>query len=103
MAIELKLSTFSDHVDTEFELELEDGTINLTMVEVKPIKQTVKGFGVPDMIRDDPFALLFRGPADQALPQRIYPFKHEKLGDFEMFIVPVGIDENGRYYEALVN
>ena len=99
----LQLSMFADHVNTPFVLNLEEERVDLTLVEAEPRKPTPKGFGVPDTIRDDPFALLFRGPGDKPLPQRLYPLHHETLGELNIFLVPIGIDEKGRYYEAFFN
>lgn len=100
---QLNLSFFKDHVDSTFNLNLDDITLDLTLVEAEPRKGTPKGFGVPDTIRDEAFALLFRGPSEKPLPQRIYPLSHDKLGRLDIFLVPVGIDEKGRYYEAMFN
>lgn len=49
------------------------------------------------------FAILFHGPVNAALPQRMYRFEHEVLGTFDLFIVPVGRDKNGFHYEAVFN
>jgi hypothetical protein len=48
-----------------------------------------------------PFSLLFLGPADPVLPQRIYRLAHDTVGEIEIFIVPVGRDESGTTYEAV--
>ncbi len=48
-----------------------------------------------------PFTLLFRGPTDAVLPQRIYPMEHPELGAFELFLVTVGPDAEGMRYEAV--
>lgn len=48
-----------------------------------------------------PFSLLFLGPADPVLPQRIYRLEHESVGPLEIFIVPVGRDQSGTTYEAV--
>lgn len=48
-----------------------------------------------------PFTLLFRGPAEPLLPQRIYRLEHESIGALEIFIVPVGQDADGVVYEAV--
>ncbi len=50
-----------------------------------------------------PFSLIFRGPRDVLLPQRTYRFEHDRLGAFEIFIVPIGPDEAGHRYEAVFN
>lgn len=48
-----------------------------------------------------PFSLLFLGPTDPVLPQRIYRLEHDSVGPIEIFIVPVGRDETGTTYEAV--
>jgi len=48
-----------------------------------------------------PFSLLFLGPPDPVLPQRIYRLEHDSVGSIEIFIVPVGRDESGTTYEAV--
>ena len=49
------------------------------------------------------FSILFRIPSDQHLEQNTYNFFHKNIGTFALFIVPVGINENGRLYEAVFN
>lgn len=48
-----------------------------------------------------PFSVIFHGPVDPILSQRIYQVSHEKLGVLELFLVPVGQDKKGIQYEAL--
>jgi hypothetical protein len=48
-----------------------------------------------------PFSLLFRGPREIVLPQRIYPLSHTILGTFGLFLVPIGPDAEGMRYEAI--
>ena len=49
------------------------------------------------------FSVILRGPRDHFLPQRTYRFEKEGLEPFDMFIVPVGHDRQGIYYEAFFN
>jgi hypothetical protein len=37
-----------------------------------------------------PFSLVFRGPAEPLLPQRIHRVEHPALGPLDLFLVPVG-------------
>lgn len=53
--------------------------------------------------RRDPFVLVFAGPAP-ALEQRIYTLSHAELGEVDIFLVPIGLDPDGRVrYEAVFN
>ena len=103
MEKDLNVESYKKHIDTIFAIATDDKPIELVLTEATTGKAIKKGPGVPDSIRDDPFALLFRGPADTPLPQRLYSIRHEELGDLVLFLVPVGIDEEGRYYEAIFN
>ena len=53
--------------------------------------------------RLQPFSLLFRGPGEIYLPQRIYTLEHGVMGTLEIFLVPIGIDDEGYQYEAIFN
>jgi hypothetical protein len=53
--------------------------------------------------RQEQFSLHFRGTPDRIYPQRIYAMKHDGIGDFELFLVPIGRDESGTLYEAVFN
>lgn len=49
-----------------------------------------------------PFSLEFRNPRKDAyLPQRIHRLEHATLGALELFIVPLGPDQNGMRYEVI--
>jgi hypothetical protein len=49
------------------------------------------------------FSLLFTGPLEPALSQLIYTLSHDRLGELSLFLVPVGLDDRGRLYEAVFN
>ena len=51
--------------------------------------------------RRAPFAIVFRGPLAPVLPQRIYTMDNADLGSFDLFLVPLGPDEQGMRYEAV--
>lgn len=48
-----------------------------------------------------PFSLLFRGPMEPVLPQQIYPLRNATLGALDLFLVPMGPDDEGMCYEAV--
>jgi hypothetical protein len=49
------------------------------------------------------FSLLFRGPSEPPVPQAAYTVSHPQLGEFPLFLVPVGRDPLGLLYEACFN
>jgi len=46
------------------------------------------------------FSLYFRGPQDPMLLQAIHELKHDELGEFGLFLVPVERTADGFEYEA---
>lgn len=53
--------------------------------------------------RQEYFSLFFRGASEFVLSQKIYAMRHEKLGEGELFLVPVGSTDQGVEYEAAFN
>ncbi len=49
------------------------------------------------------YSLFFKGKPENFLTQSIYHLKHDVLGNFDLFLVPVGKDEQGFLYEAAFN
>ena len=95
MAVDLAsvaAADFQPHVRSLFRMEA-DGPLQLTLMSVNERP----GPGT----RRQPFSLLFLGPADPVLPQRIYRLEHDVLGLLEIFLVPIGRDEDGTTYEAV--
>ncbi len=101
--LDLSLPTFSDRIDETFSLNLGESPVDLHLVEIRHLKPVEQGPGVPEGLRTEPFSLLFRGPLDPLLPQQLYTFKHNDLGEFALFITAVGKDEEGMYYESVIN
>lgn len=89
--VELTRALFAGVVGEVFLLGLGNGRLCEAML------QEVNG------VEERPFSLLFRLPLAAALPQGIYPLSREGFAEAELFLVPVGMDGNGRYYEAVFN
>jgi hypothetical protein len=49
------------------------------------------------------FSIIFRGPPALLLPQGIHNFRHDAIGTFDLFTVPIRQDQRGLYYEAVFN
>ena len=86
-------STFAEHLNSTFRLHHEPAATELELVEVSD--GSTHGHVN--------FSLLFRGPHQPPLPQQTYPVEHDRLGRFDLFIVPVKRDAQGLYYEAVFN
>jgi len=86
--------TFAPHVLTTFRVVFDGGAVELVLTAVSAL---------PSSPRTEAFTLVFRGNADQPLTQGEYRFEHDALGEFTLFIVPVGGDTASREYEAIIN
>ena len=100
----LEAATFEPHIGSEFRVAISDvagvidrDTASIRLVDVtRPPAQA----GAP---RADPFTIEFTGP-QPALEQRIHALDHPILGGLEVFLVPIGLDPDGRVrYEAVFN
>lgn len=98
MLDKLKSSDFVPRLYEKFLLHFGEETPR----EAELLQVTELGAAPPDGKRR-PFSIILRGPRDRRLPQMIYKLEHEKLGAFEIFLVPVAVDEQGYHYEAVFN
>ena len=49
------------------------------------------------------FSLVFQGPPDPVLDQATYALEHEGLGEFPLFLVPIGRTGDRTLYQAIFN
>ena len=49
------------------------------------------------------FLLVFQGPHNNPLPQKMFRFEHNQLGKFSLFITPGTSKQNAQHYEAVIN
>jgi hypothetical protein len=95
MAATLEHDVFSRYLNTNFRIYIdESSTIEAELNEVSELLLT------PGQQR---FAIGFRGPKEPLLTQGTYPFEHDEMGDFELFIVPFRQDDHSTFYEAVFN
>jgi uncharacterized protein DUF6916 len=96
-------ATFKPHVGDRFEVTPQEGE----PFEAVLSRCEETTYGSPGDWRETgqrvPFSLLFHGPADGAVAQQICGFRHAELGQFDLFIVPLGPDEQGMRYEAVIS
>jgi hypothetical protein len=92
------LATFSPCVGESFAVEFEGAELprfELTEAAALPVHK-----GAP---RQDPFSLVFRAPGTCDVRQGTYVVQHERIGELPVFLVPIGKDEEGLYFQAVFN
>jgi len=101
---QLSSGRFAELVRTKFQVLVEPGiAVGLELTAVTTPCARGQENVSPGSAKFESFSLLFTGPADRPLGQRTYRFTHERLGSFDLFIVPVSADHNARQYEAVFN
>ena len=84
---------FSEQLHTTFQLRVPGAApLLLELTEVSEENQS------PSV---EQFSLAFRGPLVPHIPQGTYNVEHEKLGTFDLFIVPLGPDQSGMRYQVI--
>lgn len=95
MAAPLDHETFSKYLNTKFRVTYgESLAVQTELSTVSELQLTAQ---------QERFAIVFRGPREPMLNQGIYPFDHDQMGEFTLFIVPIQQEENGTLYEAVFN
>jgi len=86
---------FSQYINTKFQIKIdEQQMVELELTDVSGLKLYPK---------QEEFAVTFCGPPDMFLGQGSRSFAHEQMGEFELFLVPIGKDERGFNYQAVFN
>ncbi len=87
---------------TRFRVEVAPTTtVELELIEVECADAGATS--KPNVLPYEHFSLIFAGAAEDRLPQRTYRFQHEKLGRFEVFIVPIAAEGERIRYQAVFN
>lgn len=93
-----RLDHFAAHLNEAFKVDIENENVLFVLVEARPLPPAP----VAGMLRE-PFSLLFRNEAAILFPQRTYTMKHDGLGEFGIFLVPIARDREGFIYQAVFN
>jgi hypothetical protein len=93
----LTVDTFAPRIGETFRIDLPDGAIALQLVAADLLGEPAGEGGAARA----PFSIVFRGPHEVLLPQRTYRLEHDDLAALEIFLVPIGPDEDGLRYEAV--
>ena len=105
MLDKLTKESFAPHVGSQFRFQIDASTwVTTELIEVTGRSPSVgrAAWSVPAKPLREPFSIVFRGPPAPLLRQRMYRVEHEALGLIEdLFIVPVGVTQDGLFYEAV--
>ena len=95
MAAELTHEEFSKHLNTKFRIRIsETETIDAELIEVS--EHLVSP-------RQERFSIYFRTSNEVFLGQGMRRLEHDQMEVFDLFLVPMGQDEEGTTYESVFN
>ena len=95
MTERLEHADFAKHLNSKFRIRVsESETVESELTTVSELLLSP---------RQERFSLTFRTSNDFFLGQGQRPLEHDVMGQFELFLVPIGRDEAGTYYEAVFN
>ena len=87
-------ATFQAHLRSVFGLQADSGVVAVTLTKIGDMPAPPGG---------ECFSLQFSG-GQQQLKQDTYGMQHPSLGNFSLFLVPVGADKKGvQSYLAIIN
>ena len=82
------VSIFAEHVGGQFRIEIAaDQFVTTKLTEASAMKT---GSRDTDLPLREPFSLVFEVDQSMDLPQQTYTIHHETLGEFALFLTPVG-------------
>jgi len=102
MLNKLTAGDFAPHVNEMFHVSgASTGPFDMELTEVSVIGRAAGASGAT--AGRQPFSLVFMGPGQSVLPQGICEIAHEQLGTLNIFLVPLGPDNDGKgmRYEAI--
>jgi hypothetical protein len=98
MLDKLQSADFTPHLNETFYIQtLASKPLTFELIDVAELGPAP----ADDNTRRRPFSIVFRGPMDDHLPQRIYTLENFEMGSMDLFLVPIGRDGQGMRYEAV--
>ncbi len=96
MLDKVTIDDFKDRVGETFAATATDArTLTLTLRRVDALPRPEGDQG------REPFSLEFTSEGHEHVPQQTLQVTHESMGEFPLFVVPLGPSEDGMRYEAI--
>ena len=103
----LNLETFTAQLNTTFRVLLD---VPAATPDAAPLEtpdavelELIEATDLTTTPRQERFSLVFRGPLAIFLGQGTREIAHEKIGAFDLFLVPIAREADGFRYEAIFN
>ena len=97
MLEKLTIDDFSGRIGETFAATAPEGrTLTLTLRSADAL------YAPPGDQGRTPFSLVFTDPEPEHVPQQTVEIEHEEMGEFPLFVVPLGPSPDGMRYEAVL-
>lgn len=95
----LKSSSFSSYLNNTFRFRAPSGqVVNMKLFKVLDLRKST------DVVSEECFSLVFRGPANLSPQQSVYTIEHAALGQYNLLATPIVTqDKRAVYYEVIIN
>ena len=95
---DVTVETFTGREGERFWISFSDADLDLTLAEVS---RAPDHWGRTE--QREPFSVVFHATLEHVLPGSTWPVEHEELGKTEMFLTPIGVDDENQAmrYEAV--
>jgi hypothetical protein len=99
----LNMQAFGQHLNSEFRIHHNNAKItSVKLVEVKDLRSR-SATNTRGSDSKECFSAVFVGARRPDLRQDTNAIEHASLGKFSLLLVPVGMNKNAQYYEAIFN
>jgi hypothetical protein len=86
---------FAENLNSTFDLQHPHwGSVTVELIHVSELRETS---------RQRMYSLVFRGPLEQPFQQGLFRISNEKMGNGDLFLVPIAREADGYRYEAVFN
>ena len=87
---DVTIETFAGREGETFAIKFADATLELTLASVDRYPEE---WGRGE--KREPFSIILHGPLEHVLPQQAWPLEHAELGRLDVFLTPLGPDDEG--------
>ena len=95
MGASLTHENFAAQLNKKFRVQIDEANaVDLVLAEVSELKSSP---------RQEQFSIIFRGPLETFLGQGLRQVNQDEMGEFDLFLVPIGRDDDSYSYEAVFN
>lgn len=103
MLDKLTIDDFEKRIGETFQVTPQDGEpfeLELRRADASPYGEQ-EGEEAQKARERKPFSVEFHSRRNEHVPQQIFAVKHDDMGEFDLFLVPLGPDAEGHRYEAV--